>query len=187
MSPILMQIIKFIQNNFKVLALVLISGFFLLEVILTLETNFGIYQHFRNFSTEFIFTTVIGIITTVLNNFRKIIDDIAKDYDKRTSKLEEANLQYQEKLIREVRRLEDSLDHQVFQLRQLDDFKRELTEISNLTTQVLFEQERQKEQLKQNDRILNLENIMRQDWVDRENLKRELKKSCPENQDSLKD
>lgn len=179
--------IKYIKNNYKIFLVSVIIWFIIIGIWGYLNNNYKIFEYISKrylskVSKDFILTTALGIVTTILSSIYQYLKGKAQKNEEEIEKSKRYVEITKENTLQAVRRLEDLIDQQTFELRRLDDFNMMLTAIrtsthnlENKIVDIKLELERQKEQLIQSDKVLRLSTLLREDIREREVLKLEMK------------
>lgn len=189
-----MFLFKFIKKYYKIFIVSIIFWLTLLIIWNYLDKNYNIQKNlFTKLSKEFLVTTVLGVVTTIFTGLYNYQKAKTKENLEEINKNREILEKNKDTAILAIRRLEDMIDQQTFELRKLDDinliieeirhqYRNQETEyrltfraIDTKINKINLRLEQQKEQLTQGDRILRLSNLIREDIKERELLKIELK------------
>lgn len=179
--------IKLIKENYKIFISSIIIWFLLIVFWNYLDNKHQVStKYFGKLSQEFRLTTALGIITTIFSSFYNYQKTKTQQNQDEIRKNREND---KEITLAAIRRLEDLIDQQTFELRRLDDFGLTLSLIRSAQNSFEMEYkqtiktlehrlhifdikiEKQKEQISHSNRVQRLIVLLRDDIKDREVLK----------------
>lgn len=182
--------IKLIKENYKVFISSIIIWFLLIVFWNYLDSRHQVStKYFGKLSQEFRLTTALGIITTIFSSFYNYQKTKTQQNQDEIRKNRDIFQNDKEIALAAIRRLEDLIDQQTFELRRLDDFGLTLSSIRSAqnsfemeykqTIKILedrlhifdIEIEKQKEQISHSNRVQKLIILLKDDIKDREVLK----------------
>lgn len=187
------MLIRFLKKNYRFFLLSILIWFAVISTWNYLDKHYHIQERFLNrLSQEFVLTTALGLVSTVLGGlyayYKERQNAALREIQINREILHNNNVT----AIEMARKLEDMIDAQTFELRRLDDFKVDLSNLNLILSHqkvdideaikeikkqlVLLENEqiRQKETQSHNDRFTWFTEIFIQDIKERQKLKTQL-------------